>query len=90
MAKYLISLDSSQYADNAAGGSAITDTGASIYTTFELPCTYEIEATPEQLNEIPNKLMSEYSTLSTQILPQGATPSLAHLNYTQDPQGNIT
>jgi hypothetical protein len=90
MAKYLISLDSDQFADNAAGESAITDTGASIYTTFGLPYTYEIEATPEQLNEIPSKLMSEYSTLSTQISPQGATPSLAHLNYTQHPQGNIT
>ena len=90
MAKYLISLDSDVYADNSAGATAITDTGASIYTTYSLPLTYEIEATPEQLSSIANISQQEYSTLSTQISPQGATFSLAHLNYTQDPQGNIT
>jgi subtilisin family serine protease len=90
MAKYLISLDNEVYADNAAGETAITDTGASIYTTFNLPLTYEIEATPEQMNNISNIALQEYSTLSTQIIPQGATFNLAHLNYTQDPQGNIT
>ena len=91
MAKYLISLDSDLYADNSAGETAITDVGASIYTTFNLPLTYEIEATAEQMNELSGNItQQEYSTLSTQITPQGATFSLSHLSYTQDPYGNIT
>jgi len=79
MASYIISLNSSTYADNDAAITGITGAGASVTKTFNLPLTFRIEATAEQLAAISG--VTFYDTDDTMLTAShaGATYTTTHL-----------
>jgi subtilisin family serine protease len=75
MAKYIVAMDASVYADSASARTAITDSGATVSEIFSLPLTYEIDSSAEQLANIAGVSYSSLSddeiSIETQRLDTG-------------------
>lgn len=86
MARFLITLNSEVYANNAAAQTAITAAGASVIKPYTFSLTFEIEATAEQLSAISGVVESiakdTVTSVSVQVLNQNHLLHLATASYT--------
>jgi hypothetical protein len=90
MASYIISLNSSTYADNDAAIAGITGAGASVTKTFNLPLTFRIEATAEQLAAISGVSFSDTDDTMLTASHAGATYTTTHLTALGRESSTIT
>lgn len=82
MANYIVSLDTSTYANAGAAELALTNAGAAITKTYQFPLTYGVTATTSQLASLAGVL--RYEEIGTVLTAQkaGGTPTYHHLQST--------
>lgn len=81
MARYLITLSSGAYANQAAAQAAIQSAGATLIKSYAFSLTFEIEATPEQLSSITGVSESIEKNVTTLVTLQNANQDhLIHLS----------
>jgi len=85
MATYIIKLNRTSFVDRTAAEAAVTDTGASIDELIQIPWTFRITATAEQLAAIPNVEYSEDT--STSLTASVQNYNINHLTTLVDPSG---
>lgn len=83
MARYLITLNSGVYANQAAAQAAIESTGATVVKAYTFSLTFDVEATPEQLSSINGVDESVEANATTVVTLQTVNQNhLSHLAST--------
>ena len=91
MASYIVEMDAGVHADAAAAQSAITTTGASVTTTFDLNMTYQIDGTAEQLAAMSGVKYSSLTDANSGL--EASVLDTSHFSYVDnrrkvDDEGN--
>lgn len=82
MANYIVTLDTSTYANAGAAELALTNAGAAITKTYKFPLTYGVQATTSQIGACAGVLRYEEVETSLVAESSGAVPNYDHLKTT--------
>ena len=82
MANYIVTLDTSTYANAGAAELALTNAGAAITKTYKFPLTYGVQATTAQIAACAGVLRYEEVETSLVAESSGAVPNYDHLKTT--------
>ena len=82
MANYIVTLDTSTYANAGEAELALTNAGAAITKTYKFPLTYGVQATTSQIGACAGVLRYEEVETSLVAESSGAVPNYDHLKTT--------